>query len=110
MSYYQIKPDCVLLLVPEDCVIVPESKCGLGGWFGPRMFIHLHSNFAVGEFFPVEIQRCQPAFATEAKCSFSWDKNITFLPRSFLNYCLQKASKPEIQTTQTKELVARTLI
>lgn len=83
-------------MVREVCGIIPEFKGGSWSWFGPRMLIHLNSDLAVGELFPGEIQRCNPALCTGTKHTFSWDKNITFLHWSFLNYCLQKTPKPEI--------------
>lgn len=103
MSYVHLNPvsDTYSLMVTGVCGILPESKGGPWSWFGPRMLIHFYPDLAVRELFPVEIQRCEPAISTGAKHSFRWNKNITF-HWSFLNYCLQKASKPEIKVTQNK--------
>lgn len=59
MSYVKINlvSDSYSLRVAGVCGIVPESKGGPWSWFGPRVLIHLHPDLAVGELFPVEIQR-----------------------------------------------------
>lgn len=74
------------------------------------MLIHLNADLAVDELFPNEMKRCNFTLSSGAKHSFSWVKYVTFLDWSFLNYCLQKASKPEVKMTQKRKLAARIII
>lgn len=87
---------CIIFIPTPSLYLgcIPESKGGPWSWFGPRMLINLHPNLAVGQLFPAEIQRCEPAFSTRIKPSFSRDKNIIIHCWSLINDCLKKTSKP----------------